>query len=107
MARHGIPVPAVVLERDVRAPYEADPGVTAAWATVYADPKAYWELYQLAEELVDLEDAFRLWRFRHLTTVARIIGVKRGTGGTSGVGYLRKLLDLVLFPEHWEVRASL
>jgi tryptophan 2,3-dioxygenase len=105
LARRGIPVPAVVLERDVTAPYVADAGVTAAWEIVYRDPDAYWELYQLGEELVDLEDAFRLWRFRHLTTVARIIGVKRGTGGTSGVGYLRKMLDVVLFPELWEVRA--
>ena len=105
LARRGIPVPAVVLERDVTAPYVADAGVTAAWEIVYRDPDAHWELYQLGEELVDLEDAFRLWRFRHLTTVARIIGVKRGTGGTSGVGYLRKMLDVVLFPELWEVRA--
>ncbi|MBP8881747.1 MAG: tryptophan 2,3-dioxygenase, partial [Dermatophilaceae bacterium] len=94
-----------VLERDVTAPYVADAGVTTAWEIVYRDPDAHWELYQLGEELVDLEDAFRLWRFRHLTTVARIIGVKRGTGGTSGVGYLRKMLDVVLFPELWEVRA--
>ena len=105
LARRGIPVPAVVLERDVTAPYVADAGVTTAWEIVYRDPDAHWELYQLGEELVDLEDAFRLWRFRHLTTVARIIGVKRGTGGTSGVGYLRKMLDVVLFPELWEVRA--
>ena len=80
LARRGIPVPAVVLERDVTAPYVADAGVTTAWEIVYRDPDAHWELYQLGEELVDLEDAFRLWRFRHLTTVARIIGVKRGTG---------------------------
>ena len=105
LARRGIPVPAAVLERDVTAPYVADAGVTTAWEIVYRDPDAHWELYQLGEELVDLEDAFRLWRFRHLTTVARIIGVKRGTGGTSGVGYLRRMLDVVLFPELWEVRA--
>jgi tryptophan 2,3-dioxygenase len=79
----------------------------AAWTEVYRDPQANWELYELAEELVDLEDAFRLWRFRHVTTVERIIGFKRGTGGTSGVGYLRKMLDVVLFPELWRLRTEL
>ena len=78
-----------------------------AWLTVYRAPEPHWDLYQLGEELVDLEDAFRLWRFRHVTTVERIIGFKRGTGGTSGVSYLRNMLDTVLFPELWAVRTDL
>jgi tryptophan 2,3-dioxygenase len=74
---------------------------------VYRDPEAHWDLYQLGEELVDLEDAFRLWRFRHLTTVQRIIGFKTGTGGTAGVSYLRAMLAVELFPELWSVRTAL
>jgi tryptophan 2,3-dioxygenase len=81
--------------------------VEQAWLGVYRDPQGHWDLYQLGEELTDLEDAFRLWRFRHVTTVERIIGFKRGTGGTSGVGYLRKMLDVVLFPEIWKLRTDL
>lgn len=107
LARRGISVPADVLHRDVTLPYSAHPGVEAAWLHVYRDPDANWDLYQLGEELVDLEDTFRLWRFRHLTTVQRIIGVKTGTGGTSGVGYLRSMLDIVLFPELWSMRTAL
>ncbi|MFX8122135.1 tryptophan 2,3-dioxygenase family protein, partial [Acinetobacter baumannii] len=74
---------------------------------VYRDPTHHWELYELAEKFVDLEDAFRQWRFRHVTTVERVIGFKRGTGGTEGVGYLRKMLDVVLFPELWKLRTDL
>ncbi len=107
LARHGVDVPAHVLARDVTQPYRADPGVEAAWLHVYRNAEANWDLYQLGEELVDLEDAFRLWRFRHLTTVQRIIGFKRGTGGTSGVGYLQSMLDTVLFPELWSIRTAL
>jgi tryptophan 2,3-dioxygenase len=107
LARRGIDVPASVLERDVTQPYAADPGVEAAWLHVYRNSTTNWELYQLGEELVDLEDAFRLWRFRHLTTVQRVIGFKRGTGGTSGVGYLQAMLDTVLFPELWSIRTAL
>ena len=98
---------AEVLQRDVTAPYTAHPGVEAAWMQVYREPTSHWDLYQLGEELADLEDAFRLWRFRHLTTVQRIIGIKQGTGGTSGVGYLRTMLDVVLFPEVWSMRTAL
>ncbi len=75
--------------------------------SVYRDPARYWELYELAEKLVDFEDYFRRWRFNHVTTVERVIGFKRGTGGTSGVSYLRKMLDVVLFPELWQVRTQL
>ena len=95
------------IQRDWTQPYVASPGVEAAWLVAYRDPQHHWDLYQLGEELTDLEDAFRLWRFRHLTTVQRIIGDKRGTGGTSGVGYLRQMLDVVLFPEIWTLRTAL
>ncbi|MEL7133218.1 MAG: tryptophan 2,3-dioxygenase family protein [Pseudomonadota bacterium] len=77
------------------------------WQRVYEDPATHWELYELAEKLMDLEDYFRRWRFNHVTTVERIIGFKRGTGGTAGVSYLRKMLDVVLFPELWNVRGAL
>ena len=79
----------------------------ATVSAVYRDPARFWELYELAEKLVDFEDYFRRWRFNHVTTVERIIGFKRGTGGTSGVSYLRKMLDVVLFPELWQVRTQL
>jgi tryptophan 2,3-dioxygenase len=107
LARRGLPVPAANIERDWTVPHEASEAVEQAWLTVYRDPKAHWDLYQLGEELTDLEDAFRLWRFRHVTTVERVIGFKRGTGGTGGVSYLRKMLDVVLFPEIWKLRTDL
>jgi tryptophan 2,3-dioxygenase len=107
LARRGLPVPASHVERDWTRPYVADDAVEAAWLVVYRDPEACWDLYQLGEELTDLEDTFRLWRFRHVTTVERVIGFKRGTGGTSGVSYLRKMLDVVLFPEIWKLRTAL
>jgi tryptophan 2,3-dioxygenase len=107
LARRGLPVPASHLERDWTQPYAASDAVEQAWLVVYRNPEPHWDLYQLGEELTDLEDAFRLWRFRHLTTVERVIGFKRGTGGTSGVGYLRRMLDVVLFPEIWKLRTDL
>ena len=107
LARRGIPVPASHLDRDWTQPYPEDAGVEQAWLVVYRNPKDHWDLYQLGEELTDLEDAFRLWRFRHVTTVERVIGFKRGTGGTGGVSYLRKMLDVVLFPEIWKLRTDL
>ena len=107
MARRGLPVPADYLERDWNQPYSASDAVEAAWLSVYREPEKYWDLYQLGEKLTDLEDAFRVWRFKHVTTVERVIGFKRGTGGTSGVGYLRKMLDVVLFPELWRLRTDL
>ena len=88
-------------------PHQADEAVMEAWATVYRDPAAHWTLYELAEKLVDLEDYFRRWRFNHVTTVERIIGFKRGTGGTSGVPYLRRMLEVELFPELWKMRGHL
>lgn len=107
MARRGITVPASHTQRDWTQAYAADEGVKQAWLQVYRAPREYWDLYQMGEELVDLEDAFRLWRFRHVTTVERVIGFKRGTGGTGGVSYLRKMLDVVLFPELWALRTEL
>ena len=107
LARRGIAVPATHTQRDWSQPYAASKEVEQAWLQVYRDPKAHWDLYQLGEELTDLEDAFRLWRFRHVTTVERVIGFKRGTGGTGGVTYLRKMLDVVLFPEIWSLRTEL
>ena len=107
LARRGLPVPASHTDRDWTLPYAESDAVERAWLTVYRDPAQHWDLYQLGEELTDLEDAFRLWRFRHVTTVERIIGFKRGTGGTGGVSYLRKMLDVVLFPELWRLRTDL
>ncbi len=107
LERRGIEIPADRLERDWSLPYEPSPGVEAAWLKVYRDTATHWDLYELAETLVDIEDAFQQWRFRHLKTVERIIGFKRGTGGTSGVSYLSRALDLRFFPELWTLRTSL
>ena len=107
LARRGLAVPVSHTQRDWTLPYEASDAVEQAWLQVYRNPKDHWDLYQLGEKLTDLEDAFRLWRFRHVTTVERVIGFKRGTGGTGGVSYLRKMLDVVLFPEIWRLRTDL
>ena len=107
LARSGFHVDAARLERDWTLPTAHDESVQAAWLGVYQDPTEHWALYELAEKLVDLETAFRFWRFRHVTTVERIIGFKTGTGGTAGVSYLRKMLDVVLFPELFALRTSL
>ena len=107
LARQGHAIDRAALERDWSHPYTATNSVQQAWLTVYRNPNDQWELYELAEELVDLEDTFRQWRFRHVTTVERIIGFKRGTGGTAGVAYLKHVLELQLFPELWKVRTDL
>ncbi|SFB77224.1 Tryptophan 2,3-dioxygenase holoenzyme /Tryptophan 2,3-dioxygenase apoenzyme [Cupriavidus sp. OV038] len=107
MARRGFQIDAEVVERDWTQPTIYNASVETAWLEVYRNPSKYWELYELGEKFVDLEDAFRQWRFRHVTTVERVIGFKRGTGGTEGVGYLRKMLDVVLFPELWKLRTDL
>ena len=107
LARSGFAIAPERLERDWTLPTEHDDSVKAAWLAVYQDPSRYWALYELAEKLVDLETAFRFWRFRHVTTVERIIGFKTGTGGTAGVSYLRKMLDVVLFPELFALRTAL
>ncbi len=107
LAKRGFELPGDVVERDWSQPYSANPAVEAAWLTVYSDTEKYWDLYELAEKLVDLEYHFQLWRFAHLKTVERTIGFKRGTGGTAGVNYLVKALDLSFFPELWSVRTQL
>ena len=101
------PLPTAVLKRDVHLPYMPDPAVLAAWTQIYRDPQHHWVLYELAEKLVDLEDYFRRWRFNHVTTVERVIGFKRGTGGTGGVSYLKRMLEVELFPELWHLRTDL
>ena len=107
LARAGLPVPSDVLDRDLSQPWVKHDGVQEVWALVYRDPARYWQAYELAEKLVDFEDYFRRWRFNHVTTVERVIGLKRGTGGTSGVSYLRRMLEVELFPELWHLRTVL
>jgi tryptophan 2,3-dioxygenase len=107
LARQGLPVPAEALQRDWSRPYEPSVAVEDAWLAVYRDTGRWWMLYDLAEKLVDLEHQFQQWRFMHLKTVERIIGHKPGTGGTSGVSYLVKALDLRFFPELWTLRTRL
>ena len=106
-ARKGVEIPTGVLDRDVSRTHAADDGVMDAWRVVYEEPETHWELYELAEKLVDFEDYFRRWRFNHVTTVERVIGFKRGTGGTGGVSYLKRMLEVELFPELWHVRTVL
>jgi tryptophan 2,3-dioxygenase len=107
LARRGLPVPARVLERDVRLRHESDPGVEACWAEIYRNADRYWDLYELAEKLMDVEHHVQLWRFGHVKTVERIIGFRRGTGGTSGVAYLTNVLSKGFFPELLSVRTIL
>lgn len=107
LARRGLPVPARVIERDYREPYGGDPEVVAIWARIYREHDAYWDLYDLAEKLMDLEGLFQRWRFDHMTTVERIIGHQPGTGGSSGVGYLKAALALRFFHDLYEVRNHL
>jgi tryptophan 2,3-dioxygenase len=107
LARGGFALPAEALERDWREAYVPNPGVEAAWAEVYRDPHRHWPFYQLAEKLVDLDDALTAWRQKHVLTVERIIGLKRGTGGTAGVAYLQSTLGKRAFPELWSLRTLL
>ena len=100
-------LPAEVLNRDLSEAYTPHPAVEAAWSEVYRNTETHWDLYELAEKLVDFEDYFRRWRFNHVTTVERVIGFKRGTGGTGGVSYLKRMLEVELFPELWHLRTSL
>ena len=104
LARRGLPVPRASLERDVTRPYERNPDLVPVLQTIYADPEHWWDAYDMCEKLVDVEEAFQLWRFRHLKTVERIIGHKPGTGGSSGVGFLRRALEHTFFPELIDVR---
>jgi len=107
LKKRGFDIPVGQIERDWKQPYTPNKQVEAAWQKVYEDTETYWDLYELAEKLVDLEYHFQQWRFNHVKTVERIIGHKHGTGGTSGVGYLKKALSLEFFPELWSVRTSL
>jgi tryptophan 2,3-dioxygenase len=107
LGRRGFALEPGQTQRDWSQPRPFSDALEQAWLAVYREPSTHWELYELAEKFVDLEDAFRQWRFRHVTTVERIIGFKPGTGGTVGVGYLRRMLDVVLFPELWKVRTDL
>lgn len=107
LARLGLPVPEDALTAPRDQPWVPHAGLGTVWAMVYTDPVRYWQAYELAEKLVDFEDYFRRWRFNHVTTVERVIGFKRGTGGTSGVAYLRRMLEVRLFPELWDLRTEL
>ena len=107
LARRGFKLDRAATDRDFSLAYVENASTMAAWREVYANPKQHWDLYELAEKLVDLEDYFRQWRHRHVTTVQRVIGFKRGTGGTAGVGYLRAMLEVRLFPELWDLRTEL
>lgn len=107
LARRGLAIPEEKLTRDFAEPYLPDPRVTDAWRLVYSDVEKHWDLYELAEKLVDVEYRFHLWRYTHMKTVERIVGAKPGTGGTSGVSYLRKALELRFYPELWDVRTEI
>jgi tryptophan 2,3-dioxygenase len=107
LARAGFSLPPDLLKRDWSKPHVPSPEVEAAFLTVYREPERYWELYQLAEKLVDLDDAMAAWRHKHALTVERIIGLKRGTGGTAGVSYLQATISKRAFPELWSLRTAL
>ncbi|UTR09778.1 tryptophan 2,3-dioxygenase [Evansella sp. LMS18] len=107
LIRKGFPVNESVIKRDYTEQYESDESVKAAWAAIYRNTDKYWDLYELAEKLVDIEDWLQQWRFRHMKTVERIIGFKQGTGGSSGVNYLKRVLDHRFFPELWDIRTEL
>ncbi|MBL8747425.1 MAG: tryptophan 2,3-dioxygenase [Phycisphaerae bacterium] len=107
LSRKGHPVPSDVLERDVATPYVPHAGVIEVFKRVYESPSEHWEAYEMAEKLVDVDQQFALWRFRHVKTVERIIGFKRGTGGSSGVNFLRQVVEVRLFPELWDVRTEI
>ena len=107
VAASGVELPGEALRRDLAAPHVLDAQIVEMWRRVYADPERWWSQYELAEKLVDVEDYFRRWRFNHVTTVERVIGFKRGTGGTGGVSYLKRMLDVELFPDLWRVRTEL
>jgi tryptophan 2,3-dioxygenase len=107
LARRGLPVPKDVLERDVTQPPPHSEGIRAVFRRIYEEPTRSWDAYEMAEKLVDVDEQFALWRFRHMKVVQRIIGHKRGTGGTAGFDYLKQLIDLTFFPDLWDVRTDL
>ena len=107
LARRGFAIPSAVLTRDVTVQHERHPELLAVFQAIYKDPQAHWDAYEMCEKLIDIDEQFQIWRFRHMKVVERVIGMKRGTGGTSGVGYLRHMLDAQLFPEIWDVRTEM
>jgi len=107
LARRGMAIPREVLERDLSGPPPHHPGLIAVFKQIYEDPKRYWDAYEMCEKLVDVDEQFAIWRFRHVKVVQRIIGAKRGTGGTAGYAYLKQLVDLTFFPDLWDVRTEL
>lgn len=107
LSRRGMAIPREVVERDVTQPHEAHPGVVEVFREIYESPDACWDAYEMCEKLVDVDEQFALWRFRHVKVVERVIGYKRGTGGSSGVPFLRRLIELNFFPELWSVRTEL
>ena len=107
LAKHGHAVPRACLEREWAQPYRRNPDLIPVFQRIYATPEAHWTSYALCEKLVDIDEHFQLWRFRHVKTVERIIGYKRGTGGSSGVAFLRKVVDLAFFPELLDVRTEI
>ena len=107
LARRGLPVPRESIERDFTQPYERNPELVPVFKAIYDDPRRWWDAYDMCEKLVDIEESFQLWRFRHLKTVERIIGHKPGTGGSSGVPFLRRALEHVFFPELIDVRTAI
>jgi len=107
LKRRGMPIPDEVLGRDISTPHESHPGVIGVFKTIYTDPERYWDAYEMCEKLVDVEEQFAHWRFRHMKVVERVIGYKTGTGGSSGVPFLRRMIDHRFFPELWEVRTHL
>jgi len=107
LARHGYDVPVELLQRDVTLPYTFNEDLVPVFVRIYNDPEKHWAAYETCDELVDLEENFQLWRFRHLKTVERTIGFKRGTGGSSGVAFLKAALDLTFFPELYAVRTEI
>jgi tryptophan 2,3-dioxygenase len=107
LARRKLPIPATAIDRDFTEPYHSNPDLLPVFKKIYENPELYWDAYEMCEKLIDVEEQFALWRFRHVKTVERIIGFKRGTGGSSGVPFLRAAIDIRLFPELWDVRTEI
>ncbi len=107
LARRGLPVPSACIERDWSQPYQRNPALIPVFKAIYDAPKTHWDTYEMAEKLVDVEESFQLWRFRHMKTVERIIGFQKGTGGSSGVSFLKRALELTFFPELIDVRTEI
>lgn len=107
LARRGHPIPTDILDRDFSLPHTPRPEIVAVFRAIYESPLKHWDAYEMAEKLIDVDEQYSLWRYRHLKVVLRVIGMKRGTGGTAGAGYLRQVIDDVFFPELWDVRTEI